>query len=92
MLIFNHACKKNIIRIQSLLKPRLWQCFRPGMLVFLAIIIPTGAMMSKMAAGKFGWLCAVAVLDLSIGTALLLSGFLFFRMKAFQAEKVTTEK
>ena len=81
--IFNHACKKNIVRIQSLETPRIWQCFRPGMLIFLAIIIPTGAMMSKMASGKFGWLCAVATIDLSIGTALLLSGLLFFKLKAF---------
>lgn len=82
--IFNHACKKNILRIRSLETPRVWQCFRPGMLIFLAIIIPTGAMMSRMAAGKFGWLCAVATIDLSIGTALLLSGLLFFKLRAFQ--------
>ena len=42
--IFNHACKKNILRIGKLEAPKLWQCFRPGMLIFLAIIIPTGAM------------------------------------------------
>lgn len=82
--IFNHACRKNILRIQSLPNPRIWQCFRPGMIIFLAIIIPAGAMMSKMAAGKFGWLCTVAVLDLSIGTALLVSGLLFWKMDAFR--------
>ena len=38
--IFNHACKKNIVRIRALVNPRIWQCFRPGMLIFLAIIIP----------------------------------------------------
>jgi hypothetical protein len=81
--IFNHACKKNVVRIKALANPRIWQFFRPGMLIFLAIIIPTGAWMSRMAAGKFGYLCGVAALDLSIATALLTSSFVFWKMRAF---------
>lgn len=81
--IFNHACKKNIIRIRSLVNPRIWQFFRPGMLIFLAIIIPTGAWMSRAAAGNFGYLCLVAAVDLSIATALLTSSLAFWKMKAF---------
>lgn len=84
-LIFIHACKKNIIRIWALHNPRIWQFFRPGMLIFLAIIIPTGAWMSRAAAGKFGYLCGVAVLDLSIATALLTSSFMFWKLQAFSA-------
>ena len=84
LLIFNHACRKNIKRIHSLLNPRVWQFFRPGMFIFLSIIIPAGAMMSRLAAGKFGWLCTVAVLDLSIGTALLASSLQFWRKGAFR--------
>lgn len=83
--IFFHACKKNIIRIRALVNPRIWQCFRPGMLIFLAIIIPTGAWMSRAAAGNFGYLCGVAALDLSIATALLTSSLLFWKMKAFSS-------
>jgi hypothetical protein len=86
--IFIHTCQKNIARIKSLVNPRIWQFFRPGMLIFLAIIIPTGATMSRMAAGKFGWLCAVATLDLSIGTALLISSFAFWKAKAFKTAKL----
>jgi len=82
--IFNHACSKNITRIRGLAAPRAWQFFRPGMIIFLAIIIPTGATMSRLAAGKFGWMCLVAGLDLSIGTALLLSGLLFWKLRAFK--------
>jgi hypothetical protein len=82
LLIFNHACKKNIKRIHSLINPRVWQFFRPGMFIFLAIIIPTGAMMSSLAAGKFGWLCTVAALDFSIGTALLASSLQFWKRGA----------
>ena len=89
LLIFNHACKKNIKRIHALINPRVWQFFRPGMFIFLAIIIPAGAMMSRMAAGKFGWLCAVAVLDLSIGTALLASSLQFWKKGAFRTADVS---
>jgi hypothetical protein len=81
--IFNHACKKNILRIGKLEAPKLWQCFRPGMLIFLAIIIPTGAWMSRAAAGKFLYLCLVCGLDFSIATGLLVSSILFWKMKAF---------
>lgn len=81
--IFFHACKKNIVRIRALPRPRIWQCFRPGMLIFLAIIIPAGAWMSRAAEGNFGYLCGVAALDLSIATALLTSSLTFWKMKAF---------
>ena len=83
--IFNHACTKNIVRIRTLADPRIWQFFRPGMLIFLALIIPAGAWMSRAAAGKFGYLCGVAALDLSIATALLTSSVKFWKMKAFSA-------
>jgi hypothetical protein len=81
--IFNHACKKNIIRIRALKNPLIWQFFRPGMLIFLALIIPAGAWMSRAAAGNFGYLCFVAALDLSIATALLTSSMVFWKMRAF---------
>jgi len=84
--IFNHACKKNILRIGKLEAPKLWQCFRPGMLIFLAIIIPTGAWMSRAAAGKFFYLCLVCGLDLSIATGLLVSSMLFWRLRAFSTQ------
>jgi hypothetical protein len=83
--IFNHACKKNIIRISTLVNPRIWQFFRPGMLIFLAVIIPAGAWMSRAAAGNFSYLCFVAALDLSIATALLTSSLAFWKMKAFSS-------
>ncbi len=83
--IFFHSCEKNIKRIKALKQPRLWQCFRPGMIIFLAIIIPTGAWMSRAAAGKFGFLCLVCGLDLSICVALLTSSITFWKLKAFSA-------
>ena len=81
--LFSKSCEKNISRIKTLSDPRLRQCFRPGMLIFLAIIIPTGAWMSRAAAGNFTFLCLVGALDLSIACALLSSSIVFWRRKAF---------
>jgi hypothetical protein len=53
------------------------------MLIFLAIIIPTGAWMSKSAAGNYTLLCLVGALDLSIALALLTSSTAFWNLKAF---------
>ena len=85
VFLFNKSCKKNIKRIRSLVNPRVWQCFRPGMLIFLAIIIPTGAWMSRAAAGNYTYLCLVGALDLSISFALLTSSVVFWQLKAFSA-------
>jgi len=87
MSIFNKSCKKNIKRINTLANPRIWQCFRPGMLIFLAIIIPAGAWMSKAATGNYTLLCFVGALDLSISFALLTSSLAFWKLKAFSPPK-----
>ncbi len=61
---------------------------RPGLmaallLLFLAIIIPVGAWMSRAADGKYVLLCLVSTLDMSISSALLLSSLMFWKMHAF---------
>ena len=81
--LFSRSCEKNIERIKVLADPRIWQCFRPGMLIFLAIIIPAGAWMSKAAAGNHLFLCLVGGLDLSISLALLTSSLIFWKLGAF---------
>jgi hypothetical protein len=83
--LFSKSCEKNISRIKTLSDPRLRQCFRPGMLIFLAIIIPTGAWMSRAAAGNFTFLCLVGALDLSIACALLSASMVFWKRKAFSS-------
>jgi hypothetical protein len=83
--LFSKSCEKNINRIKALSNPRIWQCFRPGILIFLATIIPTGAWMSRAAAGNLTVLCLVGVLDLSIACALLSSSIVFWKRKAFSS-------
>jgi hypothetical protein len=75
---FIRSCKKNIQRIKAITEPRVWQCFRPGMLIFLAIVIPTGTWLSRAAAGDYLLLCLIGALDLSIAFALLTSGLVFW--------------
>ena len=82
---FNKVCKKNVVRINALESPRLWQFYRPGFLLFLAVIMPTGALMSKAAAGNYTLLCLVGALDISIAFALLTSSLVFWKLKAFKS-------
>ena len=82
---FSRSCRKNIKRIKALSDPRIWQCFKPGMLIFLFIIIPIGAWMSRAAAGNVTFLCLVSTLDLSIACALLSSSIVFWKHKAFSS-------
>jgi hypothetical protein len=81
--LFSKSCEKNIKRINTLTDTRIWQCFRPGMLIFLVVIIPTGAWMSRAAAGNYTLLCLVGALDLSIACALLSSSIVFWKRRAF---------
>jgi hypothetical protein len=83
--LFSHSCKNNITRINALIDPRIWQFYRPGMLIFLAVVIPTGAWMSRAAAGNFTFLCLVGALDLSLACALLSSSIVFWKLKVFSS-------
>ena len=79
-LLFKRTCLKNIQRIKTVPAPRVWQCFRPGMLIFLAVVIPAGAWMSRVAAGQYVMLCGVGALDISVGIALLESSRVFWTL------------
>ena len=81
--IFHKSCKKNIARINALETPKLWQFYRPQFFLFLAIVISLGATLSWMAHGNLPFLLIVAILELSIGTALLLSSLICWRNKEF---------
>ena len=83
--LFSKSCDKNINRIKALTDPRIWQCFRPGILLFLAVVIPTGAWMSRAATGNYTFLCLVGALDLSIACALLSSSIVFWKRRAFSS-------
>ncbi|MCF6280651.1 MAG: hypothetical protein L3J28_00320 [Candidatus Polarisedimenticolaceae bacterium] len=76
--IFRHVCRKNLRRIDRLERPKMWHFYRPGFFLFLAIMISSGATLSRMAHGDYSMLIAVAILDLSVATALLGSSPVFY--------------
>lgn len=71
--IFSNRCKKNLSRIESLNRPKLWQFYSPGFFLALAAMITSGAILSRMAHGHFLSLIAVGALDMALATALFLS-------------------
>jgi len=81
--LFSQICEKNLNRIELLSHPKIWQFFKPGFFLFLALMIVTGATLSRLAHHNHGLLISVAILDLSIATALLGSSYVFWKEKAF---------
>lgn len=77
-LLFVNACRKNLDRIAALRRPKIWHAFRPGFYVFLAAMVLLGASLSRLAQDNYPWLLLVAVLDLSIAVALLVSSRVFW--------------
>lgn len=77
--LFSQNCRKNLARIAALEHPRLWQCYRPWFLIALACMIVAGAILSRMAHDHYRLLLLIALLDLSIATALLISSVAFWK-------------
>ena len=88
--LFAKSCRKNLVRIAALDRPRLWQFFRPGFFLLLAVMIAAGATLSRLAQGSYPFLIAAATLDLSIAVALLGSSSVFLRNKRFAKQPVGT--
>lgn len=83
--LFNRSCRRNLARIAALEHPRVWQFFRPGFFVALAVMIATGALLSRLAYADPRYICFVAAVDLTIAVALLGSSWVFWRERAFAA-------
>ena len=54
--VFVPACQKNLARIDALAAPKLWQFFRPGFFLGLALMITLGATLSRAAQGNYPFL------------------------------------
>ena len=83
--IFSPSCRRNLRRIDCLHRRRPWDFFRLGFFVFLLLMIAGGATMSRLAHGNYPFLIGVAVLDLTIATALIGSSYVFWKQRAFIA-------
>ncbi len=85
--IFVKSCRKNIQRINELQNVKPWLFFKPLFMLALAAMITTGAILSRWAEGNYAALLAVAILDLTIGTALFYSSFVYWEKKPFLVTK-----
>lgn len=79
--IFVKSCRKNMVRIDGLERPYVWQFFRPGFFAALILMITAGAVLSRLAHGNYPFLIGVASLDMSIAIALLGSSFVFWQAR-----------
>ena len=78
IFIFRHSCRKNMRRINLLNDPRLWQFYRPGFFMALAIMITSGILLNHFAQGYYYYMLAVAAVDFALTTSLLGSSYVFW--------------
>jgi hypothetical protein len=76
--LFGKACRKNLARIDVLDGPRIWEFYRPWFFLFLTLMILVGVTLTRLAHGNYPFLIAVAALDFSLATALLVSSRVFW--------------
>ena len=77
--IFIKSCQKNLLRIDSLESPKIWQFYRLGFFIFLMIVISLGAFLSHIASGNYFFLASVGIIDMGLALALLFSSFEFYK-------------
>jgi len=81
--IFLKSCRKNLVRIDALASPKLGQFYRIQFFIALILMVLLGATLSRISQGNHTLLIAVATLDISIGTALLVSSKVFWEQGVF---------
>ena len=79
---FSRICLKNLKRIDALKQPKFWDFYRMRFFVFLLSMMILGTFLSRFAHGDYPILIAVALVDLSVATALLGSSNCFWKQKA----------
>lgn len=77
--LFVGICKKNLARIYALEQPMIWQGYRVRFYFFLFLMVSLSKYMYRLVQGNNQMLLALAVLELSIGIALLGSSYCFWR-------------
>ena len=77
--LFKRLCIKNLKRIDALEKPKLWHFYRLRFFIFLFTMIVLGHFLSGQAHDNYPMLIIMAVVELSIATALLGSSHCFWK-------------
>lgn len=86
--LFSRNCRKNLARISALKNPKLWQFFRPGFFVALAVMIAGGATLSRLAHDSYVGLLCVGAIDLLVAVSLLGSSVEFWKRGALLPVRV----
>ena len=79
VFIFSKSIHRNMDRIESLENPKIWNFYSLKFFFALAIMITTGALLSRAAHGIYPMLIAVGGLDLSLAVALMGSGIIYLK-------------
>ncbi len=87
-LIFSKSAQKNLLRIQSLKRPAWWNLYPLWFYPLLALMIATGILMSRFAAGDYERLCAVIPAYFMIGVGLAVGGIPYLSAaKRYRSDK-----
>ena len=78
LYVFNVSCRKNLQRINKLENPRLWQFFRPGFFLALAVMITSGVLLDHFSQGHYFFMLIVAGVDFALTISLLGSSYIFW--------------
>jgi hypothetical protein len=76
--VFRRACVRNLERIRTLNRPRLWQVFRPAFFIALAAMFSAMALFGWLARTGYPGMVVVGGLDLVIGISLLTGASAFW--------------
>jgi len=77
--LFSRLCIKNLTRIEALQQPKLWQFYRTRFFFFLLAMIILGSFISQLAHGNYTTLLTMAIIEVSLATALFGSSHCFWK-------------
>ena len=77
--LYKRLCIKNLIRINALHQAKLWQFYRLRFFIFLFSMILLGSYFSRQIHDNYSMLISMAILEISIATALLGSSHCFWK-------------
>jgi len=77
--LFKRVCIKNLERIEALKTPKFWQFYRTHFYFFLLAMIILGSFISRLSHGNYAALITMAIIEVSLATALLGSSSCFWK-------------
>ena len=77
--LFKRLCIKNLNRIDAIEQPKFWHFYRMRFFFFLLVMILLGSFVSHLAHGNYTALLMIAIVEVSLATALLGSSTCFWK-------------